>query len=58
MAFSRHEAAAYIADMTLQMRNMARDADLQFLNYLLEMAFQEAFMQSEKGSPESPEKTE
>ena len=37
------EMAAYIAEITLEMRNMATNAGLPFLAYLLEMAFQEAF---------------
>ncbi len=40
---TRRELVMYIADVTLQMRNLAREADLSFLAYLLEMAFQEAF---------------
>ncbi len=40
---SRRELVMYIADVTLQMRNLAREANLAFLAYLLEMAFQEAF---------------
>lgn len=42
----RQETAAYIADVVLQLRNMAKRADLKFLAYFLEMAFQEAFTQS------------
>ena len=37
------DVAKYIADMVLEMRNMAKDHQLEFLAYLLEMAFQEAF---------------
>ena len=40
------ETAAYISDVVLQLRNMAKSADLKFLVYFLEMAFQEAFSQS------------
>jgi hypothetical protein len=40
------ETAAYIADIVLQLRNMAKQADLKFLVYFLEMSFQEAFSQS------------
>ncbi len=40
------ETAAYISDIVLQLRNMARAADLKFLVYFLEMSFQEAFSQS------------
>jgi len=42
------ETAAYISDIVLQLRNMAKSADLKFLVYFLEMAFQEAFSQSTK----------
>ena len=37
------QVAAYVADVTLEMRNLARNANLTFLSYLLEMSFQEAF---------------
>ncbi len=37
------EVAVYIADVSLEMRNMARRANMAFLAYLLEMVFQEAF---------------
>ncbi len=40
---STEETAAYIADVTLQMRNIANRANMKFLAYLLEMSFQEAF---------------
>ena len=40
---SPEEVAGYIADMVLQLRNMAKEKDLDFLAYLLEMSFQEAF---------------
>ncbi len=40
------ETAAYISDVVLQLRNMAKSADLKFLVYFLEMSFQEAFSQS------------
>lgn len=46
------ETAAYISDIVLQLRNMAKSADLKFLVYFLEMAFQEAFSQSTRN--ESP----
>ena len=45
------EMAAYIAEITLEMRNMARDANLPFLAYLLEMVFQEAFDVSQGDAP-------
>ena len=40
---SPEEVAGYIADMVLQLRNMAKEKELDFLAYLLEMSFQEAF---------------
>ena len=45
---SRQEAAAYIAEVALQLRNIAKKANMKFLTYLLEMVFQEAY--SESGS--------
>ena len=45
---SKEEIAGYIADMVLELRNMAKDHDLEFLAYLLEMSFQEAFDLSQK----------
>lgn len=42
------EVAGYIADMVLELRNMAKDSRLEFLAYLLEMSFQEAFDISQK----------
>ena len=50
----QEETAAYIADIVLQLRNMARAADLKFLVYFLEMSFQEAFSQSTRSDPENP----
>ena len=46
------EVAAYIADVSLEMRNMAKRANLAFLAYLLEMVFQEAFDLSQRGRGE------
>jgi len=43
---NKAETAAYISDIVLQLRNLAKAADLQFLVYFLEMAFHEAFSQS------------
>ncbi len=37
------DVAQYVADMVLELRNMAKDNKLEFLAYLLEMAYQEAF---------------
>ena len=42
------EVAGYIADMVLGLRNMAKENDFEFLAYLLEMSFQEAFDLSQK----------
>ena len=39
---SRHELASYIAEVTLELRNMTKGADMTFLSYLLEMSFHEA----------------
>ena len=43
------EVAGYIADMVLQLRNMAKEKELDFLAYLLAMSFQEAFDLSNRG---------
>ncbi len=48
------ETAAYISDIVLQLRNMAKAADLKFLVYFLEMAFQEAFSQSTRDDRKKP----
>ena len=40
---NQHDIAVYIANTTLELRNMAKHANLPFLAYLLEIAFQEAF---------------
>ena len=45
-SLDKAETAAYISDVVLQLRNMAKSADLKFLVYFLEMSFQEAFSQS------------
>ncbi len=50
---SQQDLALYISDVTLQMRNLARAADMHFLAYLLEMAFQEAFDIGNGGRPRS-----
>ncbi len=42
------DVAGYIADMVLELRNMAKDHQLEFLAYLLEMSFQEAFDLSQR----------
>jgi len=52
------ETAAYISDILLQLRNMAKAADLKFLVYFLEMAFQEAFSQSTRADGNKPAEDE
>ncbi len=42
------EVASYIADMVLELRNLAADNNMDFLAYLLEMSFQEAFDLAQK----------
>ena len=49
-SLDKAETAAYISDVVLELRNMARRADLKFLVYFLEMAFQEAFTQTSKAA--------
>ena len=52
---SQVETAAYISDIVLQLRNIAKAADLKFLVYFLEMAFQEAFTQSTRDGSAEPD---
>ncbi len=40
---TRNETITYVADMSLELRNLTKSAQLPFLTYLLEMVFQEAF---------------
>jgi len=54
---SPEETAAYIADVTLQMRNLANRSGMKFLSYLLEMSFQEAFDISQGAHKEHCRKT-
>lgn len=42
------ETAQYIADMVLELRNMAKAADLKTLQGLLEVSFYEAFSAANK----------
>jgi hypothetical protein len=42
------ETAQYIADMVLELRNMAKDTDLVALRNLLELCFYEAFSAANK----------
>jgi hypothetical protein len=45
------ECAHYIADLSLELRNLARRNGLKFLAQLLEMAFQEAFLIAHRTEP-------
>ncbi len=47
---SQTEAATYISDMLAILRNIAKDVDLKFLNYLLEMAYEESLSRTQKTS--------
>jgi len=42
LAQNKTEAARYISEMLPVLCNMAKDVDLKFLNYLLEMAYEES----------------
>lgn len=42
------DIAQYECDVLLQLRDLARRAELKFLAYLLEMAFEEAFSQANR----------
>jgi hypothetical protein len=45
------ECANYIAELALELRNLAKRNELKFLAQLLEMAFQEAFLLAHKAEP-------
>jgi hypothetical protein len=45
---TRTQAAVEISDVLVALRQRAQENDLKFLSYLLEMAFLEAFEQSQK----------
>ncbi len=45
---SQRETAQYITDMVLELRNLARTAELKTLSGLLEIAFYEAFSLANK----------
>jgi hypothetical protein len=49
------ECAHYIADLSLELRNLARGNGLKFLAQLLEMAFQEAFLIAHRTPPTEAE---
>ncbi len=42
------EIAGYIAEMLIPLRHLAISADTEFLSYLIEMAIEEAQLQSDK----------
>ncbi len=48
LARNQAEAANYIAEMLVVLCNMAKDVDLKFLNYLLEMAYEESLGHTSK----------
>jgi len=50
LAKNQTEAANYISEMLSVLCNMAKDVDLVFLNYLLEMAFEESLAHASKTS--------
>jgi hypothetical protein len=50
LAKNQTEAANYISEMLAVLCNMAKDVDLKFLNYLLEMAFEESIVHASKTS--------
>ncbi len=47
-ADAQRETAQYIADMVLELRNLARSAELKTLSGLLEIAFYEGFSLANK----------
>ncbi len=47
-AETQRETAQYITDMVLELRNLARSAELKTLSGLLEIAFYEAFSLANK----------
>jgi len=49
LAKNKQEAAEYIAEMLPVLCNMAKDVDLKFLNYLLEMAYEESLYRCNDG---------
>ena len=49
LALNKTEAAGYIAEMLPVLCNMAKDVDLKFLNYLLEMAYEESIYRGNDG---------
>jgi hypothetical protein len=42
------EVCEYIADVSLQLRQLSQSVDHKFLTYLLEMVFEEAFTTTQK----------
>jgi hypothetical protein len=55
------DASSYILSMATELRALARVSNLQFLTYLLEMVFQEAFRltsELERSKQQKPEETQ
>jgi len=50
-ASTQSRAAGEIADVLVVLRAQAKEYDLKFLSYLLEMAYIDAFEQSQKADP-------
>lgn len=50
LAKNQTDAADYIVEMLVVLCNMAKDADLKFLNYLLEMAYEESLSHADKSN--------
>jgi hypothetical protein len=49
---AQRDCAHYVADITLQLGNTARQVELSFLAHLLEMAYYEAFRLANGSEPE------
>ena len=47
-SLDRAQLCEYVADISLELSQLARAADLRFLSYLLEMVFEESFTMSQK----------
>ena len=54
LARNKTEAARYIAEMLPVLCSMAKDVDLKFLNYLLEMAYEESIYGCNEGPEPDP----
>lgn len=55
---NRRQIASNIADDILELRGRAKKADLKFLVYFLEMAFQEAYTQANRALDENADKSD